>query len=125
MAACPMNLLRGIIFSCHGRTHNLKKLCSLICKRSLPRFFKIHPHRCLGSSSAWWLCYSSSLSLSVSIYTSSPKHSEKGTTCTASFPSQWPVCVDHRRSGNKMIRLTKLSPLKPQVQMLHSTPANE
>lgn len=57
-----------ITFSCHDRTHSLKKLCSLICKRSLPRFFKIHPHRCLGSRSARWLCYSSSLSLGVYLY---------------------------------------------------------
>lgn len=104
---------KSITFCCHFKTYGLKKLCSLICKRSLPRFSKMHPHRCLGSCSARWLCHSRSLW--VSIYMSFLKRVEKDTTGIASSPIQWPVCVKHQHSGNKVIRLTKLG-LNPEFK---------
>lgn len=78
----------------------------------------MHPHGCLGSHSACWLCHPSPLP--VSIYISCPELLEKDTISIASFPSQWPVSVKHPCSGNKGLRPTKLSQFKSQVQTLHT-----
>lgn len=69
----------------------------------------------------------------MSIYTSSPEHSEKDTpghlekdtTVIASFPTRWPVCVKDERSGKKGLRLTKLSRFRSQVQMLRTAATSE
>lgn len=105
-----------ITFGSHNRTRSLKNLCSFICKRSLPEFSQNAMAQMSQKSPCSLGMSFQNQSSTMSIYTSSPQHSEKDTTVIASFPTWGPVCAKDERSGKKGLWLTKLSWFRSQFK---------